>query len=456
MASHVLLVVVVVAAGIVIAAAIFLRAAKARHSGNAPAGDISDLPPANSPTLPDEALPGNLGSAEAAAADPYPMASLHAPRVGAPDAVPDNPHSGPASPTAGDASEIEFTLSGIPADGKPRLKSAAPDPRACAPAATTPATPAGSGADGSATPQALQPADIFAKLFDLALGKARPASTVTAGHIDVAAAAAMALTDSATQERYAPRRPNMLPRILSAANDDGFSRRELAALIARDPSLVGNLLKIANSSYYRVSSEPVESVDRAVVMLGTNGIRSLATAALMQPIFRIGGADFPRFPEIAWEHTFRSANAAVPYNFLVEKSDPFAAELLSLVMGLAEIVVFRVTMDQYAKHPRLRPDASVVSSLLDTHSASVARLIGATWELSEPTLAGLDGQTVATTVYPTPLGRSLYFGRVVGALAVLRINHNIDDETGKASIPLTDIPETQIDRMWTRLTAKSQ
>jgi hypothetical protein len=63
---------------------------------------------------------------------------------------------------------------------------------------------------------------------------------------------------------------------------------------------------------------------------------------------------------------------------------------------------------------------------------------------------------VATTTYPTALGRSLYFGRVVGALAVLRINRVVDDATGKASIPVTDIPETQIDRMWTRLTSKSE
>ncbi|HEV7444829.1 MAG TPA: HDOD domain-containing protein, partial [Steroidobacteraceae bacterium] len=381
---------------------------------------------------------------------------------------------GPKGVASGDAYEIEFTLGDACAPAAVAIPTSAtrPTPASAAtatPASTATATPApaatatrppGAAAVASApppaTPQPLQPPEVFAKLFDLALGKARPASTVTAGHIDVAAASAAALQDTATQERYAPRRPNMLPRILSAANDDSFSRRELAALIARDPSLVGNLLKIANSSYYRVSTEPVESVDRAVVMLGTNGIRSLATAALLQPIFRIGGADFPRFPEIAWEHTFRSANAAVPYNFLIEKSDPFAAELLSLVMGLAEIVVFRVTMDQYAKYPRLRPDASVVSALLDTHSASVARLIGASWELSEQTLSGLDGQTVATTTYPTALGRSLYFGRVVGALAVLRVNRVVDDETGKASIPVTDIPETQIDRMWTRLTSKSE
>jgi hypothetical protein len=315
-------------------------------------------------------------------------------------------------------------------------------------------TDAAAGSSTAPGAQLLDSTEIFAKLFDLALGKARPASMLSAGHGEIVAATAAALHDGATQQRYAPRRPNMLPRVLSASNDDGFSRRELAAVIARDASLVGNLLKIANSSYYRVTTEPVESVDRAVVLLGTDGIRSLVTAALMQPIFRIGGADFPRFPEIAWEHTFRSASAAVPYNFLVEKSDPFAAELLCHVMGLAGIVIFRVTMDQYATNSRLRPDAGVVSSLLDTHSAEVARRIGASWELSEQTLSGLDGQSCATTTYPTALGRSLYFGRVVGALAVLRINRVIGDATAKLSIPATTIPEAQIDKMWEKLTPR--
>ncbi|MBS0420386.1 MAG: HDOD domain-containing protein [Proteobacteria bacterium] len=305
-------------------------------------------------------------------------------------------------------------------------------------------------------PRKLEPAEVFGKLYDLALGKARPASSVTAGHQEVMDATAAALQEDATQEKYAPRRPNMLPRVLSASSDDSFSRRDLAALIARDPSLVGNLLKIANSSFYRVTPEPVESVERAVVLLGTDGIRSLVTAALMQPIFRIGGADFPRFPEVAWEHTFRAANASVPYNFLVEKSDPAAAELLSLVMGLAGVVVFRVSVDQYAKHPKLRPDAGVMSSLLDAHSASVARRIATSWELSEATITGLDGQSTRVSKYSTPLGRSLYYGRLVGALAVLRINHIIDEDTARASIPVTTMPEDQLERMWSRLSPQPE
>lgn len=349
----------------------------------------------------------------------------------------------------------------------PALVAAAPAP---APAATTaaaksmaqtPVTAKPAPTSARAAPRGdditpLQPPEVFARLFDLALGKARPASSVSSGHVEVVAATALALQDTATQERYAPRRPNMLPRILSASSDESFSSRELSALIAHDPSLVGNVLKIANSSYYRVSTEPVESVARAVNLLGTDGIRSVVTAALMQPIFRIGGADFPRYPEIAWEHTFRSASAAIPYNFLVERSDPGAAELLCLVMGLAGIVIFRVTLDQYSRYPRLRPDAGVMSSLLDAHAADMARRIGASWELSEATLAGLDGQIVSTTKYPSALGRSIYFGRVVGALAVLRLNHALDEETAKASIPPTSMPEQQVERMWARLTPKPE
>lgn len=441
MAGQLLLVIVVAVACLAIAAVAVLRPKNALSRTAAKKPDDPDPSP----------QPSDGQQPAVAAAVPVPSSEPPTPRVESPSRI------------HGNNTELDFTLE-IP-DNKPApaadTQLSCPTPAdadvgfeipACSP---TPNRTPTHGAIAPPTQGVIAPAEIFAKLFDLALGKARPATTVAAGHDDVVAAVGTILPDIAAQDRYAPRRPNMLPKVLSASNDDSFSRRELAALIAHDPSLVGNLLKIANSSYYRVTPEPVESVDRAVVLLGTDGIRSLVTAALMQPIFRIGGADFPRFPEIAWEHTFRSASAAVPYNFLLEKSDPFAAELLSLVLGLAAIVIFRVTMDQYAKYPRLRPDAGVVASLLDKHSATVARQIAASWELSPGTLSGLDGQTTTTTCYPTALGRSVYFGRVVGALAVLRLNDIIDDQTAKASIPATSLPAAQLERMWVRLTPPS-
>jgi len=299
-----------------------------------------------------------------------------------------------------------------------------------------------------AAPQALK------RLRELALGAAIP-SDRGAEHDAVSAAAIAATEDAATLGQLAPRRPSLLPQLIRTANDDAAPRRELAAIIRRDPSLVGNLLEMANSSFYRVTERPVESIDRAVVLLGSEGIRSLIAAAALQPIFRVAAGPFPRFAQTVWKHAWRSANAAVVHAAMVERTDPFAAELLSLVWGLADVVLFQAVLQQYAaarKGKPLRPDPGVIATLLDSRSARVARRIGAGWELSAGSLAALE-QQAGEAEPAAPLGRSLRFGRTVGALAVLRINGVIDDATAKASLPRSSLAPEQLERMWTRIAA---
>ena len=277
-------------------------------------------------------------------------------------------------------------------------------------------------------------------------------------HAAIAAAAIAATEDGATLRQLAPRRPSLLPQLIRAANDDAAPRRELAAIIRRDPSLVGSLLEMANSSFYRVSERPVESIDRAVVLLGSEGIRSLIAAAAMQPIFRVASGPFPRFAQTVWEHAWRSANAAVVHAAMAEKADPFAAELLSLVWGLADVVLFRAILERYEAAAsgggRLQPDAGVIAAALESHSARVARRIGTGWELSQASLAALEQQSGAAQPV-TPLGRSLRFGRLVGALAVLHINGALDDATATSSFPPSSLAGSQLERMWVRLKTRA-
>jgi HD-like signal output (HDOD) protein len=304
--------------------------------------------------------------------------------------------------------------------------------------------------------QILDREEIFRRLrgleFGVAeLGEPRP------DHARMVVVAVAAIDDAATQKRYSPRRPNLLPQLMRAINDEDVSRRELAAIIARDPSLVGALLKMANSAFYRVSYKPVESIERAVVILGSDGLRSLMTAALMQPIFEVASAGaFPRFAEIVWEHALRSAHAAIPHAALVERADPFAAELLSLVSGLAEIVIFRAAMDKCPSWARRgQPDPMVLASLLDSQAAAFAWRIGADWELSELMMAALEEQMVASEP-TTPLGRSLRFGRCAGALAVLHTNALVDDATVRLSLPDAGLSPSHLKCMWLRLLQKHE
>jgi HD-like signal output (HDOD) protein len=301
----------------------------------------------------------------------------------------------------------------------------------------------------------LDSAEAMRRLRGLELGAdlSAPSERQNRAHERIVAAALAAIGDPASQRKYFPRRPNLMPELIRAINDEGVAVRKLVPIVAQDPALVGNLLRVANSSYYRLSDRAVETIERAIVVLGSDGLRSVMAAALMQPIFQVPGAGgASRFPEIVWEHAVRSAHAAIPHAALVTRENPFAAELLTLISGLAEIVLFRAVLEHSSRSGgRDVIDPLVIASILDSHSASFAWHIGADWRLSEEMLAALEEQMVSGSEPATPLGRSLRFGRNAGALAVLHANSIISDASLRASLPPSGLSPPHLESMLKRL-----
>ena len=299
----------------------------------------------------------------------------------------------------------------------------------------------------------LEPPEIIKRLRQLELGVQELGPPLRDDHPVVASVLAV-ISDPATQKRLTPRRPNLLPQLMRAINDEEVSRRELSAIIARDPSMVGSLLKMANSAYYRVAAGRIESIERAVVILGTDGLRSLVASSILQPIFQINSEKASsRFPEVVWEHAQRSAHAAIPHAALVERTDAFGAELLCLIAGLAEIILFRATIDHCQNNPERRthrPTPQLIAALLASQAPVFAWRLAAEWDLSEWMLAALEEQTTAAEP-ATRLGRSLRFGRIAGALAVLHSNAIIDDATVRISLPEAGLSPAHLKCMWTRL-----
>jgi len=313
---------------------------------------------------------------------------------------------------------------------------------------------------GEPGPDALSPVEVFRRFHELAFGVER-LGVPALGDYDAIAPEILATLDAvSTDPRYAPRRPMLLPQLLRAMRDDAVTRTELARIISRDPALAGSLLKLANGAFYRVSEKPVESIDRAVALLGTDGIRSLVATALVQPVFRLSEQQFPSFPETVWDHTVRAATAAESHAAIATDSDPFAAQLLGLTMGLGAIVVFRVAMDRYAARAEqggkaASPNAAVIASLLEAQTAVVASRIATSWELSDRTLAALEDQKPTTEARkPTSLGRSLRFGRLMGALSVLQGADRLTDVTAKATMLGIGAIELQFDPIWVRLAGR--
>lgn len=289
---------------------------------------------------------------------------------------------------------------------------------------------------------------IMRKLQVVAFGA--PITTTTPlgrEHAEVAAAVRLSLATIVDKPNYAPRRPLLLPRLMQAINDDDVSRRTLGGIIASDPALAGSLLRLANSPFYRISHEPIESVDRAVAVLGIEGIRSLVVAALMQPVFGISAAGFAQFGEVTWEHTMLAGKGSELHAAVVEKSDPFAAQLLALMLGLATIIVFRVGRDEYTAR-QLPPQASVLADLIDSQAAIVAQHIARSWQLSERIDTALADQGTSDLAPKSALGRSLQFGQFIGALAALRARNVVSEDYAMAAVKTAGDQADAYERMW--------
>lgn len=95
--------------------------------------------------------------------------------------------------------------------------------------------------------------------------------------------------------------PDICIRINDLLNDPTSSALDIASEIARDPALTSNILRIANSPYYKFPSR-IDSLSRAISVIGTQDLVQLVIASAMIKSFSTHpatGFDLDAF----WKHS---------------------------------------------------------------------------------------------------------------------------------------------------------
>jgi HD-like signal output (HDOD) protein len=71
---------------------------------------------------------------------------------------------------------------------------------------------------------------------------------------------------------------NTAQNIYSSLNDKQKGAMELASIILQDPNLTAKILKVSNSVHYNPSRQKMNTISRAIVILGSNVVRELTIA----------------------------------------------------------------------------------------------------------------------------------------------------------------------------------
>jgi HDOD domain len=250
----------------------------------------------------------------------------------------------------------------------------------------------------------------------------------------------------ALDPNYFPRRPALMPQLLQAVNDPRAASEKLSRIIAHDPVLTADILRLANSSLYRMSPTPIETIQRALVVCGVDALRGMLAAAMLRPVFRATRKNFPRLPRMLWERTERAARAAELYALETNPEDRFEAQLVVLLNALGPLVVYGVALDVYARNPHFAPSGALCVELIGSLAPQMSVRIASDWQTSPRLIAALQGSPDET------LTIARHVGELLGTLSYLESQTVISRDERLDLVNSAGIPDGLASSIWTGLT----
>lgn len=290
-----------------------------------------------------------------------------------------------------------------PAAATPVAPVVAPSAPVPAPAATAPAAGAGP----------MHPAAIDRHFYHLLGGGQVTDDATSRLEKTILDEMARLVRDPYSAAGLVPRVPAVIPQLLGSLRDETLSGADLARQVAQDVVLVAEVIREANSPYYR-PAQPVKTIEGAVMLLGQNGLRMLLARVAFRPVIGVQSGRFARHAApLVWAQSEQCALAA---NTLAGSlgANPFDAYLAGLMHNIGLIVAFRV-IDQVippAAHEDIPDGPSFCSALLE-QARQLSSVIAGEWNFPH-TVA-----TAISTPRATPLGLALALGDRVAKLRVL-------------------------------------
>ncbi len=216
------------------------------------------------------------------------------------------------------------------------------------------------------------------------------------------------LEESDELAQFVPLLPKQLTMFLEEVKKENTDFDKICAIVKGDIALAGETIRISNSPIYRRAAGPVESIDRAIAVLGLQGVTQIASMLLMKQILDVESNRFKQFGEVLWNHC---VECAIACRMLCEKEDdPFTCYLMGLVHDVGKVAMFTCLCKHLDEYGSENIDESKVFKLVMTeHSTWLSAHIAKEWDLPNSIILALyefDAMTLMQYLDYDPKGKS--------------------------------------------------
>jgi len=239
---------------------------------------------------------------------------------------------------------------------------------------------------------------------------------------------------------HMPAFPMSVQKIIELTRDMSCSPKDLVQVIDKDPVVTVKVLRVVNSAYYGLSN-PITSIDHAVVFMGFNSIKNLAlgiAAIGMLPSDARAGFDSERY----LMHSLVTAGIARQLAQTKRRADPNDCFIAGLLHDFGKVVIAQFMPQEFKKSMEASlwkqvPLHQALLEVLGVDHAWVGAMLVQKWRFAEELV-----QTIEHQHHPDQADS----GMMACVWAANQISKKLDCDFGGYSV-IEAFPPTVLQRM---------
>lgn len=200
------------------------------------------------------------------------------------------------------------------------------------------------------------------------------------------------------QGRDFPALSQQIAETITALEDDASSMQRLTNVVLREYSLTLSVVRTANSAHYRRADRQIQSVTRAMVLLGARTVRQLASSLLLFENYRKHSAGLKELMLLS----LLTANHAREVAVKLGLTDPEEVHLCGMCRNLGEVLVACHFPVDYARiltlvRDRHHHESSAALAVLGFRYEDLGEEMCRHWGMPDSVLQGMRARATRVT-----------------------------------------------------------